>query len=151
MGIFMFLAHRRKNFSRLFHLFEKLNWAKGIDANGRPIRTGVIPTAKVRAFAQGFGGATNWFSPSYNPVTKLFYFLADEDCNIYYLKPEEFGRRKNLLFNRRAAQRWRPFAKISAGLRLESDKATWRYEANRCRAFFRWSDEHCQWIGVFWR
>jgi alcohol dehydrogenase (cytochrome c) len=28
-------------------------------------------------------GATNWYSTSYNPGTKLFYVLAVEDCKIY--------------------------------------------------------------------
>ena len=35
-------------------------------------------------------GATNWFSPSYNPATHLLYFLALESCQKYFLQPQEF-------------------------------------------------------------
>ena len=70
---------------------EKLNWAKGIDERGRPIRTDVMPSAKGTRICPGFGGATNWYAPSYNPSTHLFYFLASENCDLYFLKPEEFS------------------------------------------------------------
>ncbi len=35
-------------------------------------------------------GATNWFSPSYNPQTGLFYFIALESCQKYFLEPQKF-------------------------------------------------------------
>jgi len=34
-------------------------------------------------------GATNWYSPSFNPATHLFYFMGLEECNIVTLKPEK--------------------------------------------------------------
>lgn len=69
---------------------EKLNWAKGIDAAGRPMVTGVKPSAQGARICPGMNGATNWYSPSFNPAAHLFYFMALEECNIYTLKPEEF-------------------------------------------------------------
>ncbi len=69
---------------------EKLNWAKGIDAQGRPIRTDVQPSAAGTLVCPGFEGATNWYSPAYNPDTHLFYFIAVEDCATYLMKPQEF-------------------------------------------------------------
>ena len=63
---------------------DKLNWAKGIDAHGRPIRTGVKPTPGGTRICPGFSGATNWYSPSYNPNTHLFYFLALEECGLFF-------------------------------------------------------------------
>ncbi len=69
---------------------KKLNWAKTIDAEGRPVRTGVVPTAQGSRICPGFAGATNWYSPSFNPSTHLFYFMDLEDCEIYYLKTEPF-------------------------------------------------------------
>jgi alcohol dehydrogenase (cytochrome c) len=70
---------------------EKLNWAKGIDKKGRPIRTDVMPSRDGTRVCPGFGGATNWYAPSYNPTTHLFYFLASENCDMYFLKPEQFS------------------------------------------------------------
>ncbi|PYX37979.1 MAG: PQQ-dependent dehydrogenase, methanol/ethanol family [Acidobacteria bacterium] len=70
---------------------EKLNWARGIDAQGRPIRTGIQPSAEGTRVCPGFAGATNWFAPSYSEVTHLFYFKALEDCGNFFLKPEQFS------------------------------------------------------------
>ena len=70
---------------------EKLNWARGIDAQGRPIRTGIQPSAEGTRVCPGFTGATNWFAPSYSEVTHLFYFKALEDCGNFFLKPEQFS------------------------------------------------------------
>jgi alcohol dehydrogenase (cytochrome c) len=70
---------------------DKLNWATGIDAQGRPIRTDVMPTAAGTRVCPGFSGATNWYSPSFNPETGLFYFLATENCDLYFRQPEKFA------------------------------------------------------------
>ena len=66
---------------------EKLNWAKGIDNKGRPIRTDAKPTPEGTRVCPGYLGATNWFSPSYNESTHLLYFLALEQCQTYYSAP----------------------------------------------------------------
>jgi alcohol dehydrogenase (cytochrome c) len=77
------------------HLFatpfvKKLNWASRIDATGRPVRTGVKPTPDGTLICPDMTGATNWFSPSYNPNTHLFYFMALESCQLYFVKPQQF-------------------------------------------------------------
>lgn len=68
----------------------KQNWAKGIDENGRPILTGLIPTEEGVRICPGFAGATNWFSPTYSEATRLFYFMSLDDCNVYSAKVEKF-------------------------------------------------------------
>ena len=73
---------------------KKLNWAKKIDANGRPVRTGVQPTTEGSLICPDMTGATNWFSPSYNPSTRLLYFMALENCQLYFVKPEQFSEGK---------------------------------------------------------
>ncbi|MGH9585726.1 MAG: pyrroloquinoline quinone-dependent dehydrogenase [Acidobacteriaceae bacterium] len=70
---------------------QKLNWAKGIDANGRPILTDVKPTLNGMLTCPGEAGATNWYSPAYNEGTGLFYFMALEECTINSTKPEAFS------------------------------------------------------------
>jgi alcohol dehydrogenase (cytochrome c) len=71
---------------------EKLNWAKGIDAQGRPIRTEVKPTPEGTRICPGYSGATNWFAPSYNESTHSVYFMALEECETYFSKaqPQRF-------------------------------------------------------------
>ncbi len=68
----------------------KLNWAQKIDAQGRPVLNHVIPTQAGTRVCPGYEGATNWYSPSYNPQTGLFYLIALERCEIYHAKPAEF-------------------------------------------------------------
>jgi alcohol dehydrogenase (cytochrome c) len=69
---------------------KKLNWAKGIDKAGRPIRSGVEPSADGTLVCPDMTGATNWYSPSFNPSTGLLYFMAHENCQTYFFKPQEF-------------------------------------------------------------
>lgn len=68
----------------------QLNWAKGIDSQGRPIRSGLIPTVDGTRVCPGFAGATNWYSPSYSETTHLVYFMKLEECSIYSAKVEKF-------------------------------------------------------------
>jgi alcohol dehydrogenase (cytochrome c) len=68
---------------------EKLNWAKGIDEHGRPIRTGVEPTPGGSRICPGFAGATNWYAPSYSESTHSFYFLALEKCENFFSQPTQ--------------------------------------------------------------
>src|SRR5215469_18858438 len=82
-GFFYILDRTNGKFLSAVPFVEKLNWANGIDADGRPKLTGVIPTEKGARVCPGFSGATNWYAPSYNPRTRLFYFLASENCSIY--------------------------------------------------------------------
>jgi alcohol dehydrogenase (cytochrome c) len=69
---------------------KNLNWAKGIDASGRPILSGQVPTADGAHICPGIEGATNWFSPSFNPAIGLFYVVALESCNTFFAKPRIF-------------------------------------------------------------
>jgi alcohol dehydrogenase (cytochrome c) len=56
--------------------FAKVNWASGLDANGRPIAT---PQPAGMPTFPGIQGATNWYAPSYSPHTGLFYLSTWED------------------------------------------------------------------------
>jgi alcohol dehydrogenase (cytochrome c) len=69
---------------------KKLNWAKGLDANGRPVRMDVEPSAAGTLVCPDMTGATNWYSPSYNPATRLLYFMAHENCQLFLKKPQDF-------------------------------------------------------------
>jgi alcohol dehydrogenase (cytochrome c) len=106
---------------------EKLNWAGGIDAQGRPIRTGVQPSESGTRTCPGFTGATNWFSPSYDPASKLFFFVANEDCTIYLLKPENFKEGQTYYATGARRSTMDHGQKILLAYDLESDKPAWRY------------------------
>lgn len=69
---------------------DSLNWAKGIDEHGRPISNNLIPDEKGVVVCPGYSGATNWYSPSYDPATNLFYFRSMEACTLFKGKTEPF-------------------------------------------------------------
>jgi alcohol dehydrogenase (cytochrome c) len=65
--------------------YAKQTWAEGLDAKGRPIRKkGIAPTNEGTLVFPNIQGASNWFSPSYSPQTKLFYQAAREMGTVYY-------------------------------------------------------------------
>lgn len=66
-----------------------LTWATGIGDDGRPIRVaGQEPSPAGTRVCPSQDGATNWFSPSYNPATGLYYVQTFEKCSIYTTRPE---------------------------------------------------------------
>jgi alcohol dehydrogenase (cytochrome c) len=63
---------------------KNLTWASGIGADGRPVKVpGHEPSAAGTKVCPSQDGATNWFSPSYNPDTGLYYVQTFEKCSIY--------------------------------------------------------------------
>ncbi|HEY7500788.1 MAG TPA: PQQ-binding-like beta-propeller repeat protein [Vicinamibacterales bacterium] len=63
---------------------KNLTWASGIDAKGRPIKLpNQEPTPAGTKVCPSQDGATNWFSPSFNPSTGLYYVQTFEKCSIY--------------------------------------------------------------------
>jgi alcohol dehydrogenase (cytochrome c) len=106
---------------------EKLTWASGIDAKGRPIRTGAKPSQAGTRICPGFTGATNWYSPSYHPETGMFYFLALENCHVFMRKPEEF-KPGQMYYSTGARRSDGDYAeKALLAYTLEGDKPVWRY------------------------
>lgn len=63
---------------------QKLSWATGFRADGSPIMApGNTPTKEGTKTCPPVRGATNWYSSSFNPATKLLYVMAAEDCGLY--------------------------------------------------------------------
>jgi alcohol dehydrogenase (cytochrome c) len=106
---------------------KQLNWANSIDAHGRPVLTGAKPSAEGTVICPGLVGATNWYSPSYNPATHLFYFLALENCDTFFLQPEKFseGRTYYATGVRQAPGTSRQ--KTLMAYNLDTDSFAWTY------------------------
>ncbi len=77
---------------------KELTWASGIGPDGKPVKIpGQAPTEKGTRVCPSQDGATNWYSPSYNPATGLFYMQTNEKCSIYSLRPAEWEAGKAFL------------------------------------------------------
>jgi alcohol dehydrogenase (cytochrome c) len=72
--------------------FAKQTWAKGLDERGRPMKiAGSGPSAKGTHTWPGVQGAKNWYAPSFNPNTRLFYLTVWDDYHsIYYTWDQEY-------------------------------------------------------------
>jgi alcohol dehydrogenase (cytochrome c) len=106
---------------------EKLNWASTIDDKGRPIRTGLQPTAEGTRVCPGFVGATNWYSPSYNPQNSRFYFMALNTCNVFFLKPQESKPGQTYYSTGTHRSKGDYNQKVLLAFALDDDKPAWRY------------------------
>ena len=74
---------------------KNLTWASGIGPDGKPIRNpNQEPTAAGTHVCPSQDGATNWFSPSYNPAAGLYYVQVFEKCSIYTKRPVEWEQGK---------------------------------------------------------
>jgi alcohol dehydrogenase (cytochrome c) len=71
--------------------FVKQTWAKGLDEVGRPMRLpNTDPSDEGVHVYPMVAGGTNWMSPSYSPVTDLFYVTCREGGSMYYKGPAEY-------------------------------------------------------------
>lgn len=69
---------------------QKQNWAVKIDRNGRPESANRIPDEAGVNVCPSVDGGTNWYAPSFNPVTDVFYFRSLEACSVFKAKSEKY-------------------------------------------------------------
>ena len=72
--------------------FAAVNWASGVDKDGRPTPDPAKePSRDGRLVAPDEGGGTNYRAPSFDPATGLFIVSARDAYAIYFFK-EEHGK-----------------------------------------------------------
>ena len=79
-GLFYVLDRRTGQFL-LGKPFVEVNWMKGFDASGRPLRVTIATGTAVKPY-----GATNWYPHSYSPRTGLLYVPTPFDAQTGALK-----------------------------------------------------------------
>jgi alcohol dehydrogenase (cytochrome c) len=91
---YFFVLDRTSGKSLLTAPYAAVNWAKGIDSLGRPIRNPAKePNRDGVLVAPNEAGATNFRPPSFDPGTGLLVVNAQDGYGIYFFKPEhgEYG------------------------------------------------------------
>ena len=126
-GFFYVLDRTNGKFLNAAPFVQKLNWAKSIDVSGRPVLSGRMPTPEGTFICPGINGATNWFSPSYNPETGLFYVLALENCNQFFSKFTPFARGETYYGTGTKLPPDEHAQKILMALSVPDGKEVWRY------------------------
>ena len=95
-GFFYVLDRETGEFLRATQLTDKVDWASGIDKNGRPILvSGKDPTLEGNWVCPSVKGATNWMGQTFHPGTGLLYALTLEQCGWYNLSEQEPVPMKN--------------------------------------------------------
>jgi alcohol dehydrogenase (cytochrome c) len=86
---YFFVLDRTNGKSLLTTAFATVNWAKGIDEEGRPIPDpSKEPTRDGVLIAPNESGGTNYRSPSFDPQTGTLIVSAHDAYGIYFFKPE---------------------------------------------------------------
>ncbi len=86
---YYFVLDRSTGKNLLTTPFATVNWAKGVDADGRPIpNPGKEPARNGRLVAPDEAGGTNYRSPSFDPASGLLIVSAHDAYGIYFFKPE---------------------------------------------------------------
>jgi len=90
---FFYVLDRETGEFLLAREFVKQTWAEGIDSQGRPIlNPDSRPTLQGTLIRPGGGGATNWYSPSYHPLTGLLYVPMNEQVSLHFKRPTPYVR-----------------------------------------------------------
>jgi alcohol dehydrogenase (cytochrome c) len=71
--------------------FSEVTWAKTIGRDGRPVvEPGSEPTLEGTRTCPGALGATNWFSPSFDPQTGWLYVATSQECDLFTGAPQKY-------------------------------------------------------------
>jgi alcohol dehydrogenase (cytochrome c) len=86
---YFYVLDRTNGKNLLTRPFATVNWAKGIDKDGRPIPDpSKEPARDGRLVAPDESGGTNYRSPSFDAKTGLLLVSAHDAYGIYFFKPE---------------------------------------------------------------
>ena len=73
--------------------YAHYTWTKGLDDSGRPqVDPALEPSENGTLVSPSLYGATNWYSPSYSPATKLVYVAVREQSSYFYKTEAEYRK-----------------------------------------------------------
>jgi alcohol dehydrogenase (cytochrome c) len=73
--------------------YAHITWTKGLDDSGRPqVEKALEPSENGTLVSPSLYGATNWYSPSYSPATKLVYVSVREQSSYFFKTDAEYQK-----------------------------------------------------------
>ncbi|HTV55243.1 MAG TPA: PQQ-binding-like beta-propeller repeat protein [Terriglobia bacterium] len=116
--------------------FVEENWAKGLDATGRPIlSSGAEPSVSGRSTRPGAGGGTNWENAAFDPRSGLIFIAATEGTGVFTKSPND--RRGDLGFYAGSAGPWTgPPDPVVRVLDAATGARKWEYSSPKWKASF---------------
>jgi alcohol dehydrogenase (cytochrome c) len=125
-GFFYVLDRTNGQFLLGKQFLKNLNWAKGLDAKGRPILNDLKPNADGETYVcPGFQGGANWYSTSFNPTTGLYYFSALERCNLFSKRTMEWEAGKGYMGGAARPAPGETFTKSLRALNIQTGEIAW--------------------------
>lgn len=88
---FFYVLDRTNGEFLLAREFARQTWCESIDEKGRPKeRPDSLPTKEGNYVSPDLVGGSNWWSPTYSPLTGLFYVTAYDGGGKYFLGEAEY-------------------------------------------------------------
>lgn len=90
---YFFVLDRKTGMHLLTAPYVPTNWASGLNSEGQPIQNPDKSTsASGTLIHSADDGSTNWWPPSFDPQTGLFYVNATEGYSFWYLALDSKGK-----------------------------------------------------------
>jgi alcohol dehydrogenase (cytochrome c) len=121
--------------------FVEINWASGLDDQGRPILTEAAKVTTTGTFTRpSVGGGTNWLPPSYDPETRTFLVHSTEGASIYTKSAEDQVRRgQGGIYVGSGSSTTEPIVKVVKALDAATGAKKWEYVTSEQQAGLGWS------------
>lgn len=115
--------------------FVDINWASGLDDEGRPILTEAANvTTTGMLTTPGVGGGTNWLPPSYDPQSETFLVHATEGASVYTKAPiDQVGRGQSGMYFGSGSSIAGPRTNVVKALDAATGATKWEYLAPKQR------------------
>jgi alcohol dehydrogenase (cytochrome c) len=105
----------------------EITWASGLDANGRPIVVpGKEPTHEGNLVCPWLNGASNWYSTSWNPLTRLYYVQTNDKCGIYTRTDMQYKAGRGYMGGSFGGDPADPGKRILRAIDIHTGKAVWQ-------------------------
>ena len=124
-GFFYVLDRTNGTFLFGTQYVKNVTWATGLDASGRPQRVpNMEPTLDGKRVCPSLDGASNWYSTSFNPITKLYYVQTNDKCGVFTKIPLEWEAGKGFMGGSfRPADE--PAQRLLRAIDITTGKAVW--------------------------